>query len=98
MKKYSTLKEFAQFIHLSPETLRDRIAEGRLQAVKQYRGGRREDPRSYRWLVSEEARHAFMVNELVTYFAATKPRLPGFMRRERDWKGRYCSTRGPQGN
>jgi len=98
MERFSTLKEFGQVVHLSPETLRDRIKEGRLEAVKQYRGGNRDDPRSYRWLVSNEAGIRFIQSEILAAMTATVPRFPGFMRRERDWQGRFLSTRGPWGN
>jgi hypothetical protein len=32
--QFETLKQFGQAVHLSPETLRDRIKEGRLEAVR----------------------------------------------------------------
>ena len=95
MDRFSTLKEFGQVVHLSPETLRDRIKEGRLEAVRQYRGGNRDDPRSYRWLVSNEAGIRFLQSELLSALAATTPRAPGWMRRElRDRSGRFLPKGG----
>ena len=88
MQRYCTLKELAETLHLTPETLRDRIKGGRLEAVKRYIGGNRDDPRSYRWLVHDTAAIAFMQREAVSMLTATTARLPGFMRR--GLKGRFA--------
>ena len=98
MERFCTLKEFGEVVHLSPETLRDRIREGRLDAVRRYRGGNRDDPRSYRWLVSNEAGVKFMQSEILSAWNATVPRFPGFMRRERDSRGRLLSKGGLRGH
>jgi len=88
VQRYCTLKELALTLSLTPETLRDRIREGRLEAVKQYIGGNRDDPRSYRWLVHDTAAIAFMQREVLSMLTATTPRLPGFM--HRGLKGRFA--------
>ena len=88
MDRSYTLRELETLLYLSPSTLRNRIREGRLAAVKRYRGGNKADPRSWRWLVRNEAGIRFMQREILSTMTATTPRFPGFIRRER-----FCSTK-----
>ncbi len=93
MDGYMTLKQFGEMVCLSAATLRDRIHEGRLKAIRVYRGGDKTDPRSWRWLVSERSREDFIAKEIESWWTAVQRgaiRFPGFVRRARDWKGRFA--------
>jgi hypothetical protein len=92
LEKHYTLRELEKIVHPTPWTLRDRIKEGRLTAVMRYKGGNRDDPRSYRYLVPESAVMAFVKAELLSSLKAWPPRWPGWDRRDK--KGRLLSPVG----
>ncbi len=60
------LRQAAEFLGVSAETLRDWIKAGRLEAHKRYVGGDRSDPRSWRWMIPEPALIRFMGEWLFT--------------------------------
>ena len=80
-----TLKAFGTTVRLSVNTLCDRIRTGRFPAVKRYRGGGRDDPRSCVGLVTEDEAIRSMRGKVLSALATQ--RMPGFNRR--DWRVRF---------
>ena len=58
------LRMVGEFFGVSPGTLRAWIRAGRLQAFRKYRGGLASDPRSWRWVVTQEEVERFFMEWL----------------------------------
>ena len=89
---YYTVTEVAGMLGVKPATVRRHyIKTGRLKATMRYRGGTRDDPRSWRWFISWSDLKAFLEQDLVPGRPRTSRRhsVPG-----RDWRGRFLAANG----
>jgi hypothetical protein len=92
------LRQAAEFVGVSAETLRDWIKAGRLEAFKRYVGGEKADPRSWRWMIPEPALMRFMGEWLFTGATlSVPPNRRSLPPRGPDGKFLPCSSGDPPG-